>query len=144
MRKFQVSRRLARSARGLRAERCRQGFKVPGYEQESGIAIDFDKDPTSKRNKQYELQRTTVEARDRAPYFCLACGAKCFALAHNKQLASLPKRRTDGSSVVDEKRYLRDMCVCEGAPARPCMRAHVRRRRDRAAAARRGDGAAEA
>ena len=39
------------------AMRKHQGEKFPGYERCPGLAIDFDKDPVSKRNQQYEKER---------------------------------------------------------------------------------------
>ena len=39
------------------AMRKHQGEKFPGFEHCPGLAIDFDKDPVSKRNQQYEKER---------------------------------------------------------------------------------------
>ena len=39
------------------AMRKHQGQKFPGFEHCAGLAIDFDKDPVSKRNQQYERER---------------------------------------------------------------------------------------
>ena len=94
-----------------------QGYIFPGHNSK-GLAIDFDKDPTSKRNREYEKQRMKQEyaelEKGLTAYFCQICGTKCLNIAQYKKLTSLPKRSTDKSLVVDEALYLRDLRVIKG------------------------------
>lgn len=94
-----------------------QGHKFPGHNH-NGLAIDFDKDPVSKRNREYEKQREKREylelEKGLTSYFCSLCGTKCLSLAQHKKLEKLPKRGTDDSRVVDEALYLRGLRVIKG------------------------------
>lgn len=49
-----------------------------------GLAIDFDKDPASKRNRNYEAQQDDLKRKRREemsrPYFCACCGSKALSL----------------------------------------------------------------
>lgn len=37
-----------------------QNFCFPGIDQDNGIAVDYDKDPTAKRNRAYEISMVLV------------------------------------------------------------------------------------
>ena len=94
-----------------------QGYKLPRLSDKPGLAIDFDKDPTSKRNKQYERQRAEAEAAAQTAYVCSVCGAMLFRIAHMRVLQDMPQRRTDKARCVEEKKLLRDLCACKGGHA---------------------------
>jgi hypothetical protein len=120
------------------AMRKLQNHKFPGFESSRGIAIDYgtiplsphnpgfliypaflpDKDPTSKRNKQYERQSKDAQKQARESSLtkvrCVICGTRCLKLANNSAIKDLPKRKTDGSFVIDEAKQLRDLRVCKG------------------------------
>lgn len=98
------------------AMRCLQGHVVNGHP----ITIDYDKDPESKKEKVVERQRTDEELKRQLatadPYFCALCSVCCLHLSKAYSLAALPKRGTDGSSVVDEATQLRRLSVVRGPP----------------------------
>lgn len=86
----------------------------------SPCSIDYDKDPESKKEKVVERQRTDEELKRQLatadPYFCALCSVCCLHLSKACSLAALPKRGTDGSSVVDEATQLRRLSVVRGPP----------------------------
>jgi hypothetical protein len=87
-----------------------------------GIAIDYDKDPKSKRNRNYENQRKVEIKADlsrfQTKYSCAICGTRCLTLGKgpdtsNTVLEKLPKRST-GDTVVDEAKFIADVRVSRG------------------------------
>lgn len=94
-----------------------QGHKLPGG-GEKGLAIDYDKDHVSKRNRNYEIQRRDAEReileKTLTNYNCAACGAKALSIGQEKTLADLPVRGTDRSNVVQEDTLLYNLSVCRG------------------------------
>lgn len=106
---FRTARRLCfvtfeTAKHAVAAARRHQGEKLAGCGDEAGISIDFDKDPTAKRNKQHERQRMQQSGRQGGrgplPLVCLACGARALELGPTEFLRELPKRATDGASVL--------------------------------------------
>jgi hypothetical protein len=102
------------------AMRKYQGHKFEGCK---GIAIDYDKDPKSKRNRNYEAQRKKEVKADlsrfQTKYSCALCGTRCLTLGKgpstkNTLLQKLPKRST-GDTVVDEAKYISDVRVTKGS-----------------------------
>ena len=88
-----------------------------------GIAIDFDKDKREKRNRNFEqVNRTHLDRQERerqmTRYSCVLCGCTALKLAQPARLEKLPKRKTDGSIVVDEEKHLRDLGLYEGEAKR--------------------------
>lgn len=105
------------------AARRHQGEKVAGCSGEAGISIDFDKDPTSKRNKQHERQRMQQSGRQGGrgplPLVCLACGARALELGPTEFLRELPKRETDGASVLSLDPPQHQPSLAQGAARAP-------------------------
>lgn len=85
-----------------------------------GIAIDYDKDPVSKRNRQYERQRQKDKQEEALlgtdAYQCSVCGETILWLEKGRSLQDMPVRGTDKSTVVNESSYLRRLNVCRGTP----------------------------
>lgn len=82
--------------------------------------IDYDKDPESKKEKVVERQRVDEELRRQLatadPYFCALCSTCCLHLSKACSLEGVPRRGTDGSSVIDEATQLRRLSVVRGPP----------------------------
>lgn len=106
------------------ALRKRQGWTF-GIKGGNGLAIDYDKDAVSKRNREYEKQRRAqAQGGDDAGqvYRCGCCRARFCSLEKGTELAKLPKRGTDGATVIEEDRVLRELWACK-APCKLVRRA---------------------
>lgn len=96
-----------------------QDHVFPGAER--GIAIDYDKDPVDKRNRNADRQRREQALREQLlatdQYGCSICGCEVLNLDPPRRLADMPVRRTDGAFAVHEARYVRRLHVSR-APLR--------------------------
>ncbi len=84
----------------------------------SGMLIDYDKDPTSKRNANYNRQ-AMKEFKDDAlivRVMCSTCGSVVIKLRLPPPItfATLPVRKTDHSIVIDTEQYVCGLSVARG------------------------------
>ncbi|KAA0160328.1 hypothetical protein FNF31_04345 [Cafeteria roenbergensis] len=96
------------------AMRKHQGHAFGG--KGSGIAVDFDKDSTKKRDHNAEKQRLQRMMREQLmatdSYACVVCGDVVLNLEPGHDLEALPRRSTDGATAVSETTTLRRLRVC--------------------------------
>lgn len=101
------------------AMRKHQGHAFGG--KGSGIAVDFDKDNTKKRDHNAEKQRLQRMMREQLmatdSYACVVCADVVLNLEPGHDLEALPRRSTDGATAVSEATTLRRLRVCR-APRR--------------------------
>ena len=100
------------------AMRKRQNHSFDGAERK--LLIDYDKDPTEKRDKQFAAQvGRELEGSDNAELIelvCSACGAFCIKLRipPPRTFLTLPRRPIDSSVAVETGKYVVELQLAKG------------------------------
>lgn len=68
-----------------------------------------------QRDRRKRTREDELESVD--DYFCAVCGARFISWSKKKPLAALPRRKTDNSHVLSEKR-ITELWGVKGAPER--------------------------
>jgi RNA recognition motif len=96
-----------------RAMRKFQDYTFDGVAKGHGLLIDYDKDPQSKRDRQFKKQRNRELHAEEAKLVrmtCVACAAVTMKLKLDaKPFAKLPRRPVDQSVVVNRSKYVREL-----------------------------------